>query len=82
MPTSTSTSPIAVPARGGFADASALRGVIREVGSTGYSVLVPPNPPRSLAFDATTTARNCRSTERYLPTRTEISFPVGRLQRL
>jgi hypothetical protein len=81
MPMSTSTSPIAVPVRGGFADVSALRGVIPELGSTGYSVHLPPNPSRGRALDATTTARNCLTAEGNLSTHTEISSPVGRLKR-
>jgi pimeloyl-ACP methyl ester carboxylesterase len=44
--------PTAVVVHGGFADASGFSGVIRELGSTGYTVLAPPNPLRSLAFDA------------------------------
>src|SRR5271155_5272199 len=46
------TLPTAVVVHGGFADASGFSGVIRELGSTGYTVLAPPNPLRSLAFDA------------------------------
>jgi pimeloyl-ACP methyl ester carboxylesterase len=49
---STSTWPTAVLVHGAFADASGFNGVIRELGSTGHAVLAPPNPLRSLAFDA------------------------------
>jgi pimeloyl-ACP methyl ester carboxylesterase len=49
---STSTWPTAVLVHGAFADASGFSGVIRELGSTGHAVLAPPNPLRSLAFDA------------------------------
>ena len=51
-PTSSSTWPTAVLVHGAFADASGFNGVIRELGSTGHTVLAPPNPLRSLAFDA------------------------------
>ena len=49
---STSTSPITVLVHGAFADASGFTGVIRELGSAGHTVVAPPNPLRSLAFDA------------------------------
>ena len=49
---STSTSPITVLVHGAFADASRFTGVIRELGSAGHTVVAPPNPLRSLAFDA------------------------------
>ena len=55
-PMSTPTSPTAVLVHGAFADASGFKGVIRELGSTGHTVLAPPNPLRSLAFDAATIA--------------------------
>jgi pimeloyl-ACP methyl ester carboxylesterase len=48
----TSTTPTIVLVHGAFADASGFAGVIRELQSTGHSVLAPPNPLRSLAFDA------------------------------
>src|SRR5271169_7067114 len=56
MPMSTPTSPTAVLVHGAFADASGFNGMIRELGSTGHTVLAPPNPLRSLAFDAATIA--------------------------
>src|SRR5271170_1583448 len=37
---------------GAFADASGFGGVIRELQAAGHSVVAPPNPLRSLAFDA------------------------------
>jgi pimeloyl-ACP methyl ester carboxylesterase len=37
---------------GAFADASGFGGVIRELQAAGHTVLAPPNPSRSLAFDA------------------------------
>ena len=49
---STSTSPITVLVHGAFADASRFTGVIRELGGAGHTVVAPPNPLRSLAFDA------------------------------
>ena len=49
---STSAWPTAVLVHGAFADASGFNGVIRELSSTGHAVLAPPNPLRSLAFDA------------------------------
>ena len=53
---SRSTLPTAVLVHGAFADASGFNGVIRELGSTGHTVLAPPNPLRSLAFDAAAVA--------------------------
>jgi pimeloyl-ACP methyl ester carboxylesterase len=53
---STSTLPTTVLVHGAFADASGFTGVIRELGSTGRTVVAPPNPLRSLAFDAATVA--------------------------
>ena len=37
---------------GAFADASGFGGVIRELLSAGHEVVAPPNPLRSVAFDA------------------------------
>ena len=37
---------------GAFADASGFGGVIRELTAAGHDVVAPPNPLRSLAFDA------------------------------
>jgi pimeloyl-ACP methyl ester carboxylesterase len=45
-------SPTVVLVHGAFADASGFGGVIRELESSGYDVVAPPNPLRSLAFDA------------------------------
>jgi pimeloyl-ACP methyl ester carboxylesterase len=45
-------SPTVVLVHGAFADASGFAGVIRELKSSGYDVVAPPNPLRSLAFDA------------------------------
>ena len=46
------TMPTVVLVHGGFADASGFGGVIRELATAGYDVVAPPNPLRSLAFDA------------------------------
>ena len=45
-------SPKVVLVHGAFADASGFAGVIRELTTSGYDVVAPPNPLRSLAFDA------------------------------
>jgi pimeloyl-ACP methyl ester carboxylesterase len=47
-----SSRPTAVLVHGAFADASGFGGVIRELTAAGYDVVAPPNPLRSLAFDA------------------------------
>jgi pimeloyl-ACP methyl ester carboxylesterase len=47
-----SPAPAVVLVHGAFADASGFRGVIRELQTAGHSVTAPPNPLRSLAFDA------------------------------
>jgi pimeloyl-ACP methyl ester carboxylesterase len=49
-----STQPTVVLVHGAFADASGFGGVIRELSTSGYRVLAPPNPLRSLAGDAAT----------------------------
>jgi pimeloyl-ACP methyl ester carboxylesterase len=46
------TVPTVVLVHGAFADASGFGGVIRELTTAGYDVVAPPNPLRSLAFDA------------------------------
>jgi pimeloyl-ACP methyl ester carboxylesterase len=46
------TDPTVVIVHGAFADASGFAGVIRELENAGHSVVAPPNPLRSLAFDA------------------------------
>ncbi|HUE35629.1 MAG TPA: hypothetical protein VMQ38_22840 [Mycobacterium sp.] len=48
----TSTTPTIVLVHGAFADASGFAGVTRELQSAGHTVVAPPNPLRSLAFDA------------------------------
>jgi pimeloyl-ACP methyl ester carboxylesterase len=48
----TSTKPTIVLVHGAFADASGFAGVIRELQWAGHTVIAPPNPLRSLAFDA------------------------------
>jgi pimeloyl-ACP methyl ester carboxylesterase len=53
---STATLPTAVLVHGAFADASGFTGVIRELASTGHTVVAPPNPLRGLAFDAASIA--------------------------
>src|SRR6266446_2379029 len=47
-----SMQPTLVLVHGAFADASGFGGVIRELTTSGYEVAAPPNPLRSLAFDA------------------------------
>jgi pimeloyl-ACP methyl ester carboxylesterase len=49
----TPSTPVVVLVHGAFADASGFGGVIRELQSAGHTVFAPPNPLRSLAFDAT-----------------------------
>jgi pimeloyl-ACP methyl ester carboxylesterase len=46
--------PTIVLVHGAFADASGWGGVIRELDTDGYDVIAPPNPLRSLSFDAGT----------------------------
>jgi pimeloyl-ACP methyl ester carboxylesterase len=48
----TSQTPTVVLVHGAFADASGFAGVIRELTAAGHPVVAPPNPLRSLAFDA------------------------------
>jgi pimeloyl-ACP methyl ester carboxylesterase len=50
MPDSAVTTVVLV--HGAFADASGFGGVIRELSSAGHEVVAPPNPLRSVAFDA------------------------------
>ena len=50
MPDSAATTAVLV--HGAFADASGFGGVIRELSSAGHEAVAPPNPLRSLAFDA------------------------------
>src|ERR1700722_10593348 len=52
MSMSTRSTPTVVLVHGAFADASGFGGVIRELQSAGHTVVAPPNPLRSLAFDA------------------------------
>jgi hypothetical protein len=47
-----SQQPAVVLVHGAFAGASGFGGVIRELARSGYRVIAPPNPLRSLAFDA------------------------------
>ena len=54
-------SPTVVLVHGAFADASGFAGVIRELESAGHAVVAPPNPLRSLAFDAAAVANVARS---------------------
>jgi hypothetical protein len=46
------STPTVVLVHGAFADASGFGGVIRELTTSGYDVVAPPNPLRSLAPDA------------------------------
>ncbi len=50
MPDSAAATVVLV--HGAFADASGFGGVIRELISAGHEVVAPPNPLRSVAFDA------------------------------
>ena len=50
MPDSAAATVVLV--HGAFADASGFGGVIRELSSAGHDVVAPPNPLRSVAFDA------------------------------
>jgi pimeloyl-ACP methyl ester carboxylesterase len=52
----TSPAPTVVLVHGAFADASDFGGVIRELQTAGHAVVAPPNPLRSLAFDAAAVA--------------------------
>jgi pimeloyl-ACP methyl ester carboxylesterase len=49
-----SVQPTVVLVHGAFADASGFGGIITELSASGYRVLAPPNPLRSLAGDAAT----------------------------
>src|ERR1700712_2340944 len=50
--TQTTSAPTVVLVHGAFADASGWAGVLRELQSTGLTVLAPPNPLRQLSGDA------------------------------
>ena len=56
-------SPTVVLVHGAFADASGFAGVTRELEAAGHAVIAPPNPLRSLAFDAAALANVARSIE-------------------
>ena len=56
-----SSTPTVVLVHGAFADASGFGGVIRELQSAGVEVVAPPNPLRSLAFDAAAVADAVRA---------------------
>ena len=49
---STRSGPVLVLVHDAFADASGFGGVIRELPTAGHTVVAPPNPLRSSAFDA------------------------------
>jgi pimeloyl-ACP methyl ester carboxylesterase len=49
-----SVQPTVVLVHGAFADASGFGGIIAELSASGYRVVAPPNPLRSLAGDAAT----------------------------
>jgi pimeloyl-ACP methyl ester carboxylesterase len=55
-----SMQPTVVLVHGAFADASGFGGLIRELTTSGYEVVAPPNPLRSLAFDANAVAAAVR----------------------
>jgi acetyl esterase/lipase len=67
----TAPAPTVVLVRGAFADSSGLAGVIRELQTAGHSVVAPPNPLRSLAFDAAAIAahvgESCTSVQQPFP---------------
>ncbi|MGW4125301.1 alpha/beta fold hydrolase [Nocardia sp. NPDC004711] len=46
------TAPTVVLVHGAFADASGFAGIIRELSTSGYPVIAPPNPLRGLRNDA------------------------------
>jgi hypothetical protein len=48
----TSPLPTVVLVYGAFSDASGFSGLIRELSHAGHTVLAPPNPLRSLSFEA------------------------------
>jgi pimeloyl-ACP methyl ester carboxylesterase len=52
MTDSYSSRPTVMLVHGASADASGFGGVMRELTAAGYDVVAPPNPLRSLAFDA------------------------------
>jgi hypothetical protein len=57
----TPSTPTFVLVHGAFADASGFGGVIRELQTAGHTVAAPPNPLRSIAFDAAAACNNpCR----------------------
>jgi pimeloyl-ACP methyl ester carboxylesterase len=58
-----SNTPTVVLVHGAFADASGFGGVIRELQSAGVEVVAPPNPLRSLAFDAAAVANAVRAVD-------------------
>jgi pimeloyl-ACP methyl ester carboxylesterase len=60
----TSAAPAVVLVHGAFADASGFGGVIRELQTGGHSVCAPPNPLRSLAFDAAAIAAHVAAIDR------------------
>ena len=55
------TMPTVVLIHGAFADASGFGGIIRELATAGYDVVAPPNPLRSLAFDAAAISKVVRA---------------------
>ena len=57
-------SPTTVLVHGAFADASGFAGIIRELESRGYPAVAPPNPLRSLSFDADSVAAFVRALDR------------------
>ena len=61
MPDSAVTTVVLV--HGAFADASGFGGVIRELSSAGHEVVAPPNPLRSVAFDASALSAVVRAIE-------------------
>ncbi len=57
------TTPTVVLIHGAFADASGFSGIIRELATAGYDVVAPPNPLRSLAFDAAAIGKVVRAVQ-------------------
>jgi pimeloyl-ACP methyl ester carboxylesterase len=58
-----SVQPTVVLVHGAFADASGFGGIIRELSASGYRVLAPPNPLRSVHGDAAAVSAVVRAVE-------------------
>ena len=71
------TMPTVVLIHGAFADASGFSGIIRELATAGYDVVAPPNPLRSLAFDAAAIGKVVRAVPLSLAALTEKATAAG-----